>query len=362
MPKKRKTRRPVGSGSVYRPTYQGPDGSTRQQDVWWIAYRTGGKLIRESSKMTMKREAEALLRERLHALGRGQLTIESRSTTVEDLRDLVLADYRNNGRRSADKIAHTFKHLLAHFGERKAATITAADVEAYKAVRLKVAKPATINRELASLRRGFRLAVRYGRLGTRPDFSLLRENNARRGFFDGDQLAALLPHLPEWLRPLARFLYITGWRRREATRLQWRSIDRRAQVIRIDTTKTDEPRTIPYGTLPALVELIEGQWTRHELLRRTGAMVPFVFDRRGREVKDFRREWGVACAKAGLAGRIPHDFRRSAARNMIRAGIPQHVAMQIGGWKTDNVFRRYAIVDETDLAANLAKLAAQAAT
>jgi integrase len=58
-----------------------------------------------------------------------------------------------------------------------------------------------------------------------------------------------------------------------------------------------------------------------------------------------------------LLERMPHDFRRTAARNLIRAGVPQHVVMQLCGWKTDAMFRRYAIVDERDLRSAAALLA-----
>ena len=58
-----------------------------------------------------------------------------------------------------------------------------------------------------------------------------------------------------------------------------------------------------------------------------------------------------------LLERRPHDFRRTAARNLIRAGVPQHVVMQLCGWKTDAMFRRYAIVDERDLRSAVALLA-----
>jgi len=113
--------------------------------------------------------------------------------------------------------------------------------------------------------------------------------------------------------------------------LEWRQVDLRAGVMRIDKTKNNEPRTVPYAALAVLKELIDRQRaTTTALERRIGRIVPWVFQRRGARIKAFLGAWHSACAKAGLAGRIPHDFRRTTARNMIRAGIPQAVAMKIG--------------------------------
>jgi len=83
------------------------------------------------------------------------------------------------------------------------------------------------------------------------------------------------------------------------------------------------------------------------------------FHRRdGTPIKDSRKAWKNACKAAGVPGRIPHDFRRPAVRNLERAGAPPSSAMRLTGHKTEAVYRRYAIVSESDLSEAVSKLQA----
>jgi integrase len=165
--------------------------------------------------------------------------------------------------------------------------------------------------------------------------------------------------------------------------LEWRNVDLGAQVIRIEKTKNREPRTFPYSGLAPFVALMERQRKRTEAVEQArGIIVPRVFHRDGVPIREFRGAWAAACVGAGLgrevrtpdrkdakgnvrAGRLlrreitrtPHDFRRTAAMRLSRAGVPEAVIMKLCGWKTRSVFDRYRIVPEQDLVDGLARLA-----
>jgi len=175
---------------------------------------------------------------------------------------------------------------------------------------------------------------------------MLREDNTRRGFFAPDQFAAVRSHLPSPLQPVASFAYLTGWRvKSEILPLEWRQIDWSGRFVRLDpgTTKNGEGRSFPFTV--ALEALLKEQLADHERLKKEDRIVPQVFHRDGARIRDFRAAWTTACRKAGCPGRLPHDFRRTAVRNLEKAGVPRSAAMTMVGHKTEAIYRRYAIVD-----------------
>ena len=80
-----------------------------------------------------------------------------------------------------------------------------------------------------------------------------------------------------------------------------------------------------------------------------------VFHQDGEKIGEFRKTWASACAKAGCAGPIVYDLRRTRAREFRQAGVSEGEIMKLCGWKTRAMFDRYNVVDSADLARALAK-------
>ena len=341
-------------GSLYKRTFKTPDGEIHERPTWWLKYHQNGRAIRESTGTTKETVARRMLRLREGDVERGiPVTPRLGRLTFEEAAADIQNEYRVNGRRSFGELERRIRlHLAPAFGRRRMATITPAHVRTFIDRRQQAgASNGEINRELSMLRRMFTLAVQGEKLHHRPYIPMLQENNVRTGFFEAEQFTALLPHLPAEIQAVVRFAYVTGWRiPSEVLILEWRQVDLVAGMVRLDpgTTKNDDGRVFPLTR--DLRTVLEAQRIHTDAVsRQLGAIVPLVFHRQGgKPIRDFRGAWATACKAAGCPGRIPHDFRRTAVRNLVRAGVPERVAMQLTGHKTRSVFERYNIVSEGD--------------
>jgi len=272
---------------------------------------------------------------------------------VSELYELVERDYILNDRTSLKTCRQHFSAVLAHFGDKDVDLITTADIERYQFDRVaQGCARQTVNNELAGLRRGYKLAIRFEKLSRAPQIINLRVSNARSGFLKVEEFHRLRAAL-EARSPVAAeiltWLYGIGWRSKEVMALEWDECDQDEGMVTLPArrSKNRSPRRIKLP--PELHASLRRRW-----LQRNG---PFVFHRDGKQVKSIRSVWDRARKLIGKPGLLIHDIRRSWARLAIQAGVAQKTAMAIGGWRTTTTFLRYVIIDEGDIEQALSKVA-----
>jgi integrase len=352
-----------GEGGLFREKYRDRrTGEMRETATWMMKLYVGGKPVKKSSGETKYRRAIKALEKWKQEVSAGSWTPDSDTTTFRDLAAILTEEYKANARRSADRLEFSIGHLRGFFQDHALArAITPDRVIAYVRHRQEQkAANATINRELAALKRMLRLGEISGKVARRPHIAMLEERNVRSGFFEPEQFRGVVAALPDDLKAVAEAAYITGWRiRSELLTREWKHVDFAAGWIRLEPgeTKNQEGRMFPLT--PDLRAVLERQRERTAAAdKATDRIVPWVFHRSGKPIKDFRGAWRQACKNAGSPGRIPHDFRRTAVRGLERAGVSRSVAMKMVGHLTESVYRRYAIAAESDLREGARKLQA----
>jgi integrase len=341
-------------GYLYQPKLK----SGARSGIWWVKYYVNGRPIRESTGAEKETEARRFLKEREGRAVSGAPILPRvdrirYDELAKDLRDY----YATTGKRDLKEAETRLRHLDRYFTQRRAASITPDVLTLYVQSRQAAgAADATVNRELATLSRMLRLGYRNGKVLRVPPIEKLKEASPRQGFFEPEQYAAVRRHLRPDLQVVAAIEYAFGWRAQsEVLPLELRQLDFEAGTLRLDAgqTKNDDGRVV-YLT-PELKGMLGAQVARvHGLSKKLGRIVPFLFPhltgaRAGTRIVDFRKAWSTACRRAGVPGMLRHDFRRTAVRNMVNAGVPERVAMKVTGHRTRAVFDRYHIVSPADL-------------
>jgi integrase len=342
-----KMSRPKGTGCIYQ---------RAGTSAWWIKYSRNGRAFCESTHTTDKRKAGKMLRTRLGEITAGTfLGPAAERITVEELAKDFLSEYRINDRKSVDDAEARWQlHLKPFFGVHRATEISTPLLNRYIESRQQQgAKNATINRELAALKRAFNLGRQNQKVRMVPIFPRLTENNIRTGFLSDEQYHKLAAQCPElWLRAALEVARKYCWRRQEVMGMRVSQIDLANRTIRLEpgTTKNREGREVSMtgSVYTLLAECVRGK-----------GQEDYVFTwPNGKPVRDFRGTWHKVCESAGVPGLLFHDLRRTAARNLRRAGVAESIIMKIGGWKTRSTFERYNIITQADIQDALLKLEA----
>jgi len=331
-----------GFGNVYR---------RKGTRYYWIRYSVHGKPQYESSKSTKKSDAARLLKKRLEE---AQWLAEApKRMTMSDLLRECADDVELRGLRSVDVTKRACVVVGEHIGTFPIKDVTTATLKRLqKQLRDDGYAPATVNRLVTTVYGALKLAVTNGYIPSMPQSpGQLRAPKPRQGFLEQDDYLAIHAELPDWGRDVFEMFYRTGWRRNEVLWLTWGEVDLDEHVIRLDPDrdKNGETRTWPIKFF--LDELME---------RRAKARVlglSYVFHRDGNKIgiTGWRNHFIKACKAAGRSA-LTHDCRRTAARALERAGVPRNVAMKLIGHKTEEMYKRYRIVNEEDLEDAVAKL------
>jgi integrase len=324
--------------------------------TWWCRYYHTGKLIEESTGTNDERKARGILRAKVKAADTPQYVApHARRMTFDELAELVRMDYRRKHNKSARKLDEQLAHLSEHFGGWQALAITSDHIDRYADDRIaQGAQPSTLNRELSALRRAFRLAVQKGMLPSAPHVTLRPEDNIRQGFLDVGALDAFLIELRQRdpvASEVAETAFCTLLRRSNVLALTWPMFSlevERGRVVggelRLPGTQTKNKRPLALPLSGRFLDLVNRRWAAR---LHTCA---HVFHRAGVRVTRFDAAWKDAASAAGHPGLLLHDLRRSGARALIRAGVPEDVVMKLGGWRTRSMLTRYNIVSAADLA------------
>lgn len=332
---------------------------------WWISYCRNCKEVRESTEIeateSNRKKAARVLKHRIGETiaekhgGPAFIEPAQRRIRVNELLKALEEDYRVRDKCSPQFVSH-MKRIRDAFGLWRAVNLAAEpeSVDKYiNACKAAGTAPATINRGTQLLAQAYKLAIDRKQLKGAPVVRHLPERNARQGFFEDADFSVVVDALPNYLQDFVRLGYITGWRKGEISSLLWADVEGDVLRLRPEHSKNGQGRSVPLvdggGKLTDVGRLIARRREGRTIKTTSGEqMTAYIFHHNGNPIVDLRKAWATACASAGLSGKLFHDLRRTAVRNMVRAGVPERVAMEISGHRTRSIFDRYNIVSERD--------------
>jgi integrase len=350
-------------GRIYKRRNKRSDGTTLDHSTWTVRYKgkdhsTGESDPKKAEQFLLKLIAGGTAEARpipaakpwMQALAIAPHKPHDGILMAELFKGYVRAARRAELRGIMNVERHA-RNLTKFFGNLPAADLTSTIIDEYIDQRLEAGMAhGSVNQELMGLKRALNLALEATPplIDRAPKITMLKNAPPRQGFLSHNDYATLKAVLPPYLVPVFVTAYHVGCRRSELLQVEFSDIemDARQPQFRLypDATKNGEGRVIPiYGEMLAVFR------EQMALTRRDYPTCKLLFHNEGVPIQTFRKAWSKAIALARVDGLLFHDLRRTAVRNLIRAGVKRKAAMAITGHLTESVFERYNIIDEDDI-------------
>jgi integrase len=238
-----------------------------------------------------------------------------------------------------------FRPMIAHFGESVLLSgITRAQIEQYQAKRLsspgqrrKEIKPATVNREIATLKHLFSKAVEWKEIDDSParGIKMLKENNRRLRYLTPEECRALIEKCEDQtLQQVVVLAINTGMRKGEILNLRWLNVNLRERFIELPDQKSGER-----GTVPLNETAVE---TLRAIPRRIDSEFVFTGKIPGQPFCDLKKPFEAAVKAAKLDGVTFHTLRHTAASHLVMAGVDIATVREILRHKSIEMTLRYS--------------------
>ena len=317
-------------------------GLVKRGKYWCMRFTYHGRQVRRSTGTSDRRLAEAILGKVRAQIVEGRFfeTLEEKTRTFEELMARYLAEHA--AKKSQPRHYQGYvNNLTAFFGGRTLAEITPKAIVEYKNRRYAAGlKPASINRELASLKKAFNLAVKeweWCRENPVSRVSMEQEHNKRDRWLSVEEEKHLLQTCAPWLHDLVTVALHTGMRMGEILDLTWRAVDFNRRTVTVVRSKNGERRTIPVNqtVLAVLKEKTTLRSLRTELVFCSQVFTPM-------ESGHLRRSFRLALGKAQIDDFHFHDLRHTFATRLVQAGVDLYKVQRLLGHKSPIMTQRYA--------------------
>jgi len=311
-------------------------GVFKKGDNWYIDYYAFGRRKRERIGPA-KRLAETVLQKRKVEIAEGRYLDIKRKKKVgfEAFAEEFIALHSKPNKKSWISDVYNLRAIAPFFKGKNLYEISAQDIERFKATRSKQVKPATVNRELATIKTLFNKAVAWGKLEESPakGISFLREPASRMRYLEKEEIAKLLSNCSEHLRPIVTIALFTGMRRGEIFGLRWQNIDFYRGIIYLLDTKNSSKREVYMN------DLVKNALS--EIQRHPDSPYVFCSDD-GKPRHDIRKSFWTALRKSGIANFRFHDLRHTFASQLVMSGIDINTTRELLGHKDIRMTLKYA--------------------